>query len=92
MPIDVDPQTAKERLKTLQNIVAQNNLKFRQNNADRPLDVLVEKLSNDASGDIYEGWDQYYNKIKIKSSKNIAKEWVHITDYEIIQEYNYAQI
>lgn len=89
MPIDVDSQIAKERLKTLQNIVAQNNLKFRQNNADRPLDVLVEKQSN---GDIYEGWDQYYNKIKIKSSKNIAKEWIHITDYEIMQESNYAQI
>ena len=89
MPMDVDSQIAKERLKTLQNIVAQNNLKFRQNNADRPLDVLVEKQSN---GDIYEGWDQYYNKIKIKSSKNIAKEWVHITDYEIMQESNYAQI
>ena len=89
MPMDVDSQIAKERLKTLQNIVAQNNLKFRQNNADRPLDVLVEKQSN---GDIYEGWDQYYNKIKIKSSKNIAKEWIHITDYEIMQESNYAQI
>ncbi|WP_086242924.1 tRNA (N(6)-L-threonylcarbamoyladenosine(37)-C(2))-methylthiotransferase MtaB [Campylobacter devanensis] len=89
MPMDVDSQIAKERLKTLQNIVAQNNLKFRQNNADRPLDVLVEKQSN---GDIYEGWDQYYNKIKIKSSKNIAKEWIHITDYEIMQEFNYAQI
>ena len=89
IPMDVDSQIAKERLKTLQNIVAQNNLKFRQNNADRPLDVLVEKQSN---GDIYEGWDQYYNKIKIKSSKNIAKEWVHITDYEIMQESNYAQI
>ena len=51
--------------------------------------MLVEKQSN---GNIYEGWDQYYNKIKIKSSKNIAKEWIHITDYEIMQESNYAQI
>lgn len=89
MSIDVSPQIAKERLKTLQNIVSQNNIKFRQNNAHKPLEVLVEKSCGD---DIYEGWDQYYNKIKIKSSKNISKEWINITNYDIIQEFNYAQI
>lgn len=89
MCIDVSPQIAKERLKTLQNIVSQNNIKFRQNNAHKPLEVLVEKSCGD---DIYEGWDQYYNKIKIKSSKNISKEWINITNYDIMQEFNYAQI
>ncbi|WP_086248322.1 tRNA (N(6)-L-threonylcarbamoyladenosine(37)-C(2))-methylthiotransferase MtaB [Campylobacter vicugnae] len=89
MSIDVNPQIAKERLKTLQNIVSQNNIKFRQNNAHKPLEVLVEKSCGD---DIYEGWDQYYNKIKIKSSKNISKEWINITNYDIMQEFNYAQI
>ncbi|WP_086276399.1 tRNA (N(6)-L-threonylcarbamoyladenosine(37)-C(2))-methylthiotransferase MtaB [Campylobacter vicugnae] len=89
MSIDVSPQIAKERLKTLQNIVSQNNIKFRQNNAHKPLEVLVEKSCGD---DIYEGWDQYYNKIKIKSSKNISKEWINITNYDIMQEFNYVQI
>lgn len=89
MSIDVSPQIAKERLKTLQNIVSQNNIKFRQNNAHKSLEVLVEKSCGD---DIYEGWDQYYNKIKIKSSKNISKEWINITNYDIMQEFNYAQI
>lgn len=89
MSIDVSPQIAKERLKTLQSIVSQNNIKFRQNNAHKPLEVLVEKSCGD---DIYEGWDQYYNKIKIKSSKNISKEWINITNYDIMQEFNYAQI
>lgn len=89
MSIDVSSQIAKERLKTLQNIVSQNNIKFRQNNAHKPLEVLVEKSCGD---DIYEGWDQYYNKIKIKSSKNISKEWINITNYDIMQEFNYAQI
>ncbi len=89
MSIDVSPQIAKERLKTLQNIVSQNNIKFRQNNAHKSLEVLVEKNCGD---DIYEGWDQYYNKIKIKSSKNISKEWINITNYDIMQEFNYAQI
>ncbi|ARR00656.1 tRNA (N(6)-L-threonylcarbamoyladenosine(37)-C(2))-methylthiotransferase MtaB [Campylobacter porcelli] len=89
MPINVDPKTAKERLKTLQNIVADNNYKFRQNNSNKPLNILVEKRCDD---DIYEGWDQYYNKIKIKSPKNISKEWINISDYEIMQEFNYAKI
>lgn len=89
MSIDVSPQIAKERLKTLQSIVSQNNIKFRQNNAHKSLEVLVEKSCGD---DIYEGWDQYYNKIKIKSSKNISKEWINITNYDIMQEFNYAQI
>ncbi|WP_086256688.1 tRNA (N(6)-L-threonylcarbamoyladenosine(37)-C(2))-methylthiotransferase MtaB [Campylobacter vicugnae] len=89
MSIDVSPQIAKERLKTLQNIVSQNNIKFKQNNAHKSLEVLVEKSCGD---DIYEGWDQYYNKIKIKSSKNISKEWINITNYDIMQEFNYAQI
>lgn len=89
MAIDVDPKTAKERLKTLQNIVAKNNLKFRLENCDKPLEVLVEKSCDE---NLYEGWDQYYNKIKIKSDKNISKEWINIKNYEITQDFNYAQI
>ena len=89
MAIDVDSKTAKERLKTLQNIVAKNNLKFRLENCDKPLEVLVEKSCDE---NLYEGWDQYYNKIKIKSDKNISKEWINIKNYEITQDFNYAQI
>ena len=78
---------AKDRLKILKNIVCLNNFKFRQNK--KPLKILVEKLGSDG---LYSGFDQFYNKIKIKSQKQIAKKWLEISDYEVKFDENYAQI
>ncbi|MGB2553525.1 tRNA (N(6)-L-threonylcarbamoyladenosine(37)-C(2))-methylthiotransferase MtaB [Campylobacter sp. MOP51] len=87
MKIDVSGDVAKNRMKILQEIVAQNNLKFRSDNKTA-LNILVEQKN----GEFYEGFDQFYNKAKIKTKKDIQKEWVVLDEYEIKSEANYAQI
>ena len=51
-----------------------------------PLKVLVEEKR----GDYFVGYDQFYNKIFIKSDSNILKEWVMIDRYETREDANYA--
>ncbi|PCM55716.1 tRNA (N(6)-L-threonylcarbamoyladenosine(37)-C(2))-methylthiotransferase MtaB, partial [Campylobacter sp. BCW_8712] len=56
---------AKERLNTLKSIVEKNNYEFRKKN-QVSLEVLIE---NQKDG-FFEGYDQFFNKIKIKSDKD----------------------
>ena len=90
MKMDVSGDVAKARLKVLKQIVAENNFKFRQEYAKKggSLNVLVEQLN----GEFYEGFDQFYNKVKIKTDKQILKEWAVIDKFEVKSEGDYAQI
>jgi len=90
MKVDVSGDVAKARLKILKQIVAENNFKFRQEHARKggSLNVLVEQLN----GEFYEGFDQFYNKVKIKTDKQILKEWAVIDKFEVKSEGDYAQI
>jgi MiaB-like tRNA modifying enzyme len=76
---------AKERLKVLQQIVYDNNYHFRKNR-DKNLLVLVEEKK----GQFQAGYDQFYNKITIKSDRDLQKEWVTISEYEVKKEGNFA--
>ena len=78
---------AKERLNTLKNIVQKNNYEFRKAKKAK-LEVLVESKKND----FYEGYDQFFNKIKIISSKDLNKMWLNIEDYEIKEEFNETRL
>ncbi|HEF3702395.1 tRNA (N(6)-L-threonylcarbamoyladenosine(37)-C(2))-methylthiotransferase MtaB [Campylobacter fetus] len=88
MKIDVDGVVAKNRLKILKNIAFVNNFEFRKRNKTN-LNILVEKQGSDG---LYDGFDQFYNKIKIKSDKDISKEWVELSNYEVKPDENYAEI
>ncbi|MBT0612725.1 MAG: tRNA (N(6)-L-threonylcarbamoyladenosine(37)-C(2))-methylthiotransferase MtaB [Campylobacter hyointestinalis] len=88
MKIDVDGITAKKRLNILKDIVSINNFEFRKK-VKTTLEILVEK--QEANG-LYDGFDQFYNKIKIKSSNDISKEWIKIKNYEVKSDVNYAEI
>ncbi|WP_170019944.1 tRNA (N(6)-L-threonylcarbamoyladenosine(37)-C(2))-methylthiotransferase MtaB [Campylobacter sp. RM16190] len=87
MKVDVSGDIAKNRMKILKDIVLQNNIKFRQENSVA-LSVLVEQKN----GEFYEGFDQFYNKVKIKTNRDIIKEWVIVDRYDINDEANYAKI
>ncbi|WP_336613388.1 tRNA (N(6)-L-threonylcarbamoyladenosine(37)-C(2))-methylthiotransferase MtaB [Campylobacter californiensis] len=87
MKVDVSGDIAKVRLNTLKEITRQKNLEFRKQHKVE-LGVLVEQKNNE----FYEGFDQFYNKIKIKSERDISKEWLWLKDYEIEEELNYAKI
>lgn len=79
-------QVAKERLKALQEIASEHNLKFR---LKKPrLEVFCEQLSKDG---FYIGFDQFYNKIAIKSEQNLTKKWMEIDEYNVENQRNFAQ-
>ncbi|MBM0637335.1 tRNA (N(6)-L-threonylcarbamoyladenosine(37)-C(2))-methylthiotransferase MtaB [Campylobacter sp. VicNov18] len=78
---------AKERLNILTSIIKDNNYKFRQNHKI-PLEILIE---NKKEG-FFEGYDQFFNKIKIKSNEDIAKEWITLSQYEVQEKFNFANL
>ncbi|AJC84591.1 tRNA (N(6)-L-threonylcarbamoyladenosine(37)-C(2))-methylthiotransferase MtaB [Campylobacter peloridis] len=83
----INGEIAKERLNILKDIVAQNNYEFRKNQKSA-LEILVESKKDD----FYEGYDQFFNKIKIKTKKDIAKQWINIKNYECLKEHNFARL
>jgi len=85
MKQDVRGDIAKKRAKILEEIVSKNNYNFRMKKT--PLKIHVENYKNG----FYEGWDEYYNKMKISSREDIRGMWVEIKDYEVKDE-NYAKI
>ena len=84
---DVSGDVAKSRLKILQGIALQNNENFR-----KKYNVALKILVEQKNGDFYEGFDQFYNKAKIFSEKDITKEWLEVSEYEIKPDANYAKI
>lgn len=84
MKNDIEKNVAKQRLHTLRAIVKDNNYKFRQENKDKSLYVLIEQKKDG----YFEGYDQFYNKLKIKSEKNLEKTWLRLDKYEVLRDYN----
>ncbi len=84
---EVNGAVAKERLRVLEKIVKENNFTFRKTHTN-PLLVLVEE-SKDG---LQSGYDQYFNKLFIKSDLDLHKEWVSIEHFEAKDEGNYATL
>ncbi|MDR0408064.1 MAG: tRNA (N(6)-L-threonylcarbamoyladenosine(37)-C(2))-methylthiotransferase MtaB [Campylobacteraceae bacterium] len=80
----IDGKKAKSRLKELQAIVKENNFAFRQRKVK--LEVLIEEQKDG----FYTGFDQFYNRIFIRSEDDLVKRWVIVNDYEVKKEGNYA--
>ncbi|HIO96196.1 MAG TPA: tRNA (N(6)-L-threonylcarbamoyladenosine(37)-C(2))-methylthiotransferase MtaB [Campylobacterales bacterium] len=76
---------AKERHKELTSIIKQKNFLFRQEH-DNNLEVLLEK----GQKGIYHGYDQYFNRIEIKSNEDLSGNWVFITNAVVQGEKNVA--
>ena len=81
LKLDVQGDVAKQRLKQIQNIVKQNNYKFRKKH-NKNLLVLVE--------DANRGYDQFFNPVMIKSSDDLSKSWVLLENVEVKEDSNYA--
>lgn len=86
MKPEVKGDVAKERLKSIEALVEAKNLSFRKKFARTPLEVLVEEEKEG----LYSGYDQFFNKITIRSERDLLKEWVKIESYEILEECNHA--
>lgn len=81
----INGEIAKERLNTLKTIVEKNNFEFRKKQKQK-LEILVESKK----GEFYEGYDQFFNKMKIQTKQDIAKQWLEIEKYDIKYEYNFV--
>ncbi len=81
----VKGDVAKERHRQVVDLIKKKNYNFRKS-INKELVVLVEEFKNG----YHTGYDQYYNKIFIKSDINIDKEWITIVNYEIKEDANYA--
>jgi len=82
----VQGNIAKSRMKELNSIIERKNLNFRVKNRV-PLEILVE----DKKDDFYIGYDQFYNKMHIKSEVDITKEWLNIGEYDVKEDGNWAK-
>lgn len=69
---------AKERHRELTKIIKSKNLAFRQAH-DSGLEVLLE---NGKEG-VYQGFDQYFNKVSVKSEEDLSANWVVLNKVEV---------
>ena len=76
---EIPGDISKHRLNAIKDIVLENNYNFRLKNKHTPLEVLVEQKK----GEFYEGYDQFFNKVLIKTDKDITKSWIILKDYEV---------
>lgn len=90
MPNITPKIVAKERLRRVKALIEAKNLAFRNTNCESktPLEILVESQK----GAEFYGFDQFFNKIAIKSQQNLSKKWVTIRDFLAKKDINYAEI
>jgi len=81
MKQDVRGDVAKKRAKILEKIIKKNNYNFRKKIGE--VTVHIEDYKNGYSI----GYDEYYNKMKIKKEFDKG-EWVKVKDYEIKDDFN----
>ena len=87
MKPEINGSVSAERMRELNALIDENNLRFRQKMQSVPLEVLVES----GEGDKYVGFDQFYNKIVIDSDEDISGDWITLEQYEVYDEYNMAK-
>ena len=82
---NVQCDKAKQRHKKIEELIATKNLEFRKNNKVS-LKVLIEEEKNG----YYQGFDQFFNKVLVKSQNNLVHQWITIDEYKI-KDKNYAE-
>jgi threonylcarbamoyladenosine tRNA methylthiotransferase MtaB len=86
MKPEIGGDIAKARLAQLTELVDAKNLAFRKSHHTM-LDVLVETQTQEG---LYQGYDQYYNKILIESDLDLEGNWIQIESASVREEHNYA--
>ncbi|SFV64747.1 tRNA-t(6)A37 methylthiotransferase [hydrothermal vent metagenome] len=69
---------AKERHKELTAIIKAKNFAFRQEHKSG-LEVLLES----GKDGVYQGFDQYFNRVKVKSEEDLSANWVLLNNVEV---------
>jgi MiaB-like tRNA modifying enzyme len=78
---------AKERHRELTDIIKAKNLAFRREHS-QGLEVLLE---NGKEG-VYQGFDQYFNRVTVASDEDLSSNWILLNDVEVSNEGNKAKV
>jgi len=87
MKPEVRGNIAKERHRELTAIVKAKNFAFRREHASE-LEVLLESGKNG----VYQGFDQYFNRVSVTSSEDLSANWVFLNNVEVSDEGNKAEL
>ena len=85
MRSEIKGNIAKDRHRELTEIIREKNLVFRESHRDN-LEVLLE---NGKEG-VYQGFDQYFNRVEVKSDEDLSSNWVLLNQIKVNNEGNYA--
>jgi MiaB-like tRNA modifying enzyme len=88
MKPEVNGKIAKERLHQIESIIDQKNYDFRKN-SKAELEVLIENRRDDG---LYQGFDQFFNKLLLKSDEDLLGNWINVQKYKIERGNNYAEL
>lgn len=87
MKPEVNGKLAKQRLHEIDKLIEEKNYEFRKAFVG-DLEVLVESEKDG----LYHGYDQHFNKIIITSDEDLNGNWLTVTNYEVREDCNYAQL
>ena len=82
---EIKGNIAKERHRELTSIIKEKNYQFRKEHS-KNLEVLIE---NGREG-IYHGYDQYFNKIEVRSDEDLSSNWITIREAMVDNDKNMA--
>jgi len=84
---EIKGNIAKERHRELTAIVKAKNYTFRREHTQE-LEVLLES----GKEGIYSGFDQYFNKVEVKSDEDLSANWVLLNSVEVDSNGNKARL
>ena len=87
MKPEVRGNIAKERHRELTDIIKAKNFAFRREHTQN-LEVLLES----GKDGVYQGFDQYFNKISVTSDEDLSANWVFLNNVEVSNEGNKAKV
>ena len=87
MKPEIRGNIAKERHKELTALIKAKNYAFRREHQSE-LEVLLE---NGKEG-VYHGFDQYFNRVSVRSDEDLSANWVFLNDVEVNDVGNEAKI
>ncbi|MFT7824390.1 MAG: tRNA (N(6)-L-threonylcarbamoyladenosine(37)-C(2))-methylthiotransferase MtaB [Sulfurimonas sp.] len=86
MKPEIRGDIAKARHRELTEIIKAKNYLFRREHQSN-LEVLLES----GKEGIYRGFDQYFNRVMVKSEEDLSSNWVLLNDVEVTDDGNTAQ-
>lgn len=86
----INGDVSKKRLHQLNALIKAKNFSFRQElkSKNKPLNILIESFQNG----LYQGLDEYFNKVKIHSNSPITSKWFSTKNYSVQDEVNVVEI